>query len=177
METFTKIKPLIDNFLYQKQREKSLSRLDINTIDTPIIEIINSFAKLPFCFTLQSCYGHFVYKNQKNPKNVEPLPDSDYISNVVYRIAYVALCIQNDDRGKILLEKLSNIPSIDPEYVQFGCAEWFWEKQVNSYALQVEPQRYKTKDRISISYKEALYIEKIRNEVFMELKKIIQGLS
>jgi len=177
METFTEIKPLIDNFLYQKQREKSLSRLDINTIDTPIIEIINSFAKLPFCFTLQSCYGHFVYKNQKNPKNVEPLPDSDYISNVVYRIAYVALCIQNDDRGKILLEKLSNIPSIDPEYVQFGCAEWFWEKQVNSYALQVEPQRYKTKDRISISYKEALYIEKIRNEVFMELKKIIQGLS
>ena len=177
METFTEIKPLIDNFLYQKQREKSLSRLDINNIDAPIIEIINSFAKLPFCFTLQSCYGHFVYKNQKNPKNIEPLPGSDDISNVVYRIAYIALCIQKDDRGKILLQKLSNIPSIDPEYVQFGCAEWFWKKQVNSYALQVEPQRYKTKDRISISYKKALYIEKIRNEVFMELKKIIQGLS
>jgi len=93
METFTEIKPLVDNLLYQKQREKSLSRFDINTIDTPIIEIVNSFAKLPFCFTLQSCYGHFVYKNQKNLKNVEPLPDSDDISNVVYRIAYIALCI------------------------------------------------------------------------------------
>lgn len=177
METFTEIKPLVDNSFYQKQREKSLSGLDINTIDTPIIEIINSFAKLPFCYTLQSCYGHFVYKNQKNPKNIEPLPGSDDISNVVYRIAYIALCIQNDDRGKILLEKLSNIPSIDPEYVQFGCAEWFWKKQVNSYALQVEPKRYKTKDRISISYKEALHIEKIRNEVFMELKKVISDLS
>ena len=177
METFTEIKPLVDNLLYQKQREKSLSRLDINTIDAPIIEIINSFAKLPFCYTLQSCYGHFVYKNQKNPKNVEPLPGSDDISTVVYRIAYIALCIQNDDCGKILLQKLSNIPPIDPEYAQFGCAEWFWKKQVNSYALQVEPKRYKTKDRVSISYKEALHIEKIRNTVFMELKKTIQDLS
>jgi len=177
METFTEIKPLVDHSLYQVQREKSLRRLDINTIDTPIIEIVNSFAKLPFCFTLQSCYGHFFYKNRKNPKNVEPLPDSDDIANVVYRIAYIALCIQNDDRGKILIEKLSYIPSIDPEYVQFGCAEWFWKKQVNSYALQVEPKRYKTKDKISISYKEALHIEKIRNEAFMGLKKIIQNLA
>jgi len=177
METFTEFKPLVDHSLYQVQREKSLSGLDINTIDTPIIEIIISFAKLPFCFTLQSCYGHFVYKNQKNPKNVEPLQGSDDISNVVYRIAYIALCIQNDDRGKILLEKLSNIPSIDPEYVQFGCAEWFWKKQVNSYALQVEPKRYKTKDRVSISYKEALHIEKIRNTVFTELKNEISDLS
>ncbi len=52
METFTEIKPLVDNSFYQKQREKSLSGLDINTIDTPIIEIINSFAKFPFCYTL-----------------------------------------------------------------------------------------------------------------------------
>jgi len=177
METFTEIKPLVDNSLYQVQREKSLNGLDINNIDAPIIEIINSFAKFSFCYTLQSCYGHFVYKNQKNPKSIEPLPDLDDISNVVYRIAYIALCIQKDDRGKILLQKLSNIPSIDPEYVQFGCAEWFWKKQVNSYALQVEPKRYKTKDRVSISYKEALHIEKIRNKVFMELKKIIQNFS
>jgi len=125
METFTGFKPLVDNPLYQEQRKKSLSELDINTIDEPITEIINDFVKLPYCFTLQSCYGHFVYKNQKNPKNVEPLPNSDDISTVVYRIAYIALCIQNDDRGRMLLQKLSNIPSIDPEYVQFGCANWF----------------------------------------------------
>jgi len=145
METFTEFKPLADNLLYQKQREKSLSGLDINNIDAPIIEIINSFAKLPFCFTLQSCYGHFVYKNQKNPKNVEPLPGFDDISNVVYRIAYIALCIQNDDRGKILLEKLSNIPSIDPKYVQFGCAEWFWKKHGKNRLIHT-PYKLNRKD-------------------------------
>ena len=60
--------------------------------------------------------------------------------------------------------------------MQLGCAEWFWKRQVNSFVLQVEPKRYKTKDRVS-SYKEALHIEKIRNTVFMELKKTIQDLS
>ncbi len=40
---------------------------------------------------------------------------------------------------------LRQIPAIDPEYIQFGCAEWFWEAQVNSYALQVEPMRHMTK--------------------------------
>ncbi len=175
METFTKFKPLVDYSFFPAHREKSLTGLDMNTIDTPIFELINQFAKLPFCFTLQSCYGHFVYKNQNNPKNIEPLPDSDDISTVVYRIAYIALCIQNSACGKILLEKLSHIPSVDPDYVQFGCAEWFWKKQMNSYALQVEPKRHQTQDKVSVDYKEALHIEKIRNVVFLELKKIIQG--
>ena len=174
METFTELKHFIDNPLYQKQREKALSGLDINTIDAPVIEIINGFAKLPYCFTLQSCYGHFVHNNQKNPKNVEPLSGSDNISSIEYRIAYIALCIQNSDYGRILLHDLRAIPSIYPDYVQFGCAEWFWKRQVNSYTLQVEPKRYKTKDSVSISFQEALHVEKIRNEVFMELKKMIQ---
>ena len=52
METFTEINLFVDNLLYQNQREKSLKRYDINTIDTPIIEIVNSFAKLHFCFIL-----------------------------------------------------------------------------------------------------------------------------
>ncbi|MBT8357593.1 MAG: hypothetical protein HKO79_14505 [Desulfobacterales bacterium] len=175
METFTDIKPLVDHSLFPEQREKALAKLDMNTIDTPIFELINQFAKLPVCFTLQSCYGHFVYKNQNNPKNIEPLPDSADISSVVFRIAYIALCIQNSARGKILLEKLSHIPSVDPEYVQFGCAEWFWKKQVNSYALQVEPKRYQTQDKVSLDYKEAIHIEKIRNAVFLKLKTIIHG--
>lgn len=40
METFAEIKPFVDNSLYQKQRGKSLSRLDINTI--PVLSDINS---------------------------------------------------------------------------------------------------------------------------------------
>ena len=109
METFTELKTFVDNPLYQEKREKVLSGLDINTIDTPILEIINGFTKLPYCFTLQSCYGHFVYNNQKNLKNIEPLSGSDNISSVEYRIAYIVLCIQNSDNGRILLQDLRAI--------------------------------------------------------------------
>ena len=177
METFTTLKKFVNNPGYQKQRQKSLDRLDIDTVDAPLIEIVNGFAKLPYCFTLQSCYGHFLYNNKQNPKNIEPLPISDSITSVEYRIAYIALCIQNNDSGRILFQDLRKIPAIDPEYIQFGCAEWFWKRQVNSYALQVEPKRYMTKDSVSVNYQEALHLEKIRNKFFSELKKIIQKRS
>jgi len=174
LETFTGLKDFVDNPHYHEQRQESLSRLDIDTIDAPIIEIIDDFSKLPYCFTLQSCYGHFLHDNQKNPQNMEPLPISDAITSVEYRIAYIALCVQNSDSGRILLHDLGEIPVIDPEHIQFGCAEWFWKSQVNSYVLQVEPRRHMTKDRVSVSYQEALHIEKVRNEFFSRLKKIIQ---
>ena len=175
METFRGLRDMVDNPHYHEQRQESLSGLDINTIDAPVIEIINAFAKLPYCFTLQSCYGHFLHGDQQDDKNTEPLPISDSITGVEYRIAYIALCIQNSDAGKTLFHDLEKIPAIDPEYIQFGCAEWFWERQVNSYALQVEPARYMTEDKVpSIGYQEALHIEKIRGKFFSGLKKIIQ---
>jgi len=102
------------------------------------------------------------------------LPVSDRISRVEYRIAYIALCIQNSDLGRVLFDHLRRIPAVDPEYIQLGCAEWFWKRQVNSYVLQIEPKRYITRDTVSISYQEALHIEMIRNEFFNGLKKIIQ---
>ncbi len=75
-----------------------------------------------------------------------------------------------------MFQQLKDIPSIDPEYVQFGCAEWFWERHVNSYALQVEPIRHMTKDRLSVDYREALHIEKIRDKFFTNLKRLVQDL-
>ena len=175
METFTELKDFVNNPHYHKQRQEYLSRLDIKTIDTPIIDMIRGFVKLPYCFTLQSCYGHFLHSNEKDPYNVEPLPISDNITRVEYRIAYIALGIENSDLGIALFQDLRKIPSIDPEYIQFGCAEWFWEKQVNSYALQVEPKRHMTEDKVpNIGYEEALYIEKIRNEAFGKLRKLVQ---
>ena len=173
METFTEIRDFIDNPDFHTQRQQSFRGLEINTIDAPLIEIVGGFSELPYCFTLQSCYGHFLHSSQKDPLNLETLPISDSITTVEYRIAYIALCIQDNDSGKTLFDGLSRVPSIDPEYVQFGCAEWFWEKQVNSYALQVEPARYMTKDSVSVSYKEALHIQKTRDDVFSRLKKLI----
>ena len=151
-----------------------LGRLDINTIDKPIAQLIDGLSKLPYCFTLQSCYGHFLYDGQRNPYNTQALPASAAVSRVEYKIAYVALCLQNDDSGKALFQDLSGLVSIDPEYIQFGCAEWFWERQVNSYVLQVEPERFKTKDRIVVDYQEALHIERVRNEFFSELGRVIE---
>lgn len=174
METFTECKPLVDNPLYEEQRKEAIGQLDLGTIDAPIVDMIRNFAELPYCFTLQSCCGHFLYGNQKNSRNIDPLPGSEITASVKYSIAYVALCIHNSDRGRVLLEDLRAIPSIDPDFVQFGCAEWFWQKHVNSYVLQVEPLRHKTKDKVVISFKEALHIEEIRNEFFNVLKQMVE---
>jgi len=75
--------------------------------------------------------------------------------------------------GKELLGRLEQITAIDPEYIQFGCAEWFWTRQVNSYALQVEPQRFKQKDSCLVAYKEALHLEKVKQSFFIQLKQLI----
>ncbi len=72
-----------------------------------------------------------------------------------------------------MFESLKEIMSIDSEYVQFCCAEWFWKKQVNSYALQVEPDSFKHKDTAIIDFNEALHIEKIRNEFFNRLYALL----
>ncbi|MFC1925369.1 hypothetical protein ACFLW2_01570 [Chloroflexota bacterium] len=176
METFVALKDLIDNPHYHEERQEQLLKLDLSNIDSPIIDIVSGLAGLTYCFTLQSCYGHFLHKNQKNRMNVKPLPISDSIKSVEYKIAYIGLCIQNNKLGRALFHDLREIPLIDPDYIQFGCAEWFWERQVNSYALQVEPRRYMTIDEPPpISYQEAQHIQKVRNEFFLALRKLIQN--
>ena len=174
METFTEPKELVDNPHYQDQRKKSLAGLSDGMIDVPIIELINAFNKLPYCFTLQSCYGHFIYSGQNDSHNLEFLPITDTLDRVEYRIAYICLCIENSDLGRGLIEALNKITAIDPENIQFCCAEWFWKRQVNSYALQVEPDRFKHEDKAILDYKEALNIEKIRNDFFVKLKELLQ---
>ncbi len=84
-------------------------------IDPPIVDIINGFNKLPCCFTLQCCYGHFVCNGQKDPHNLEPLSLKSDPGRVEYRIAYVAFCIENSASGKKLFGALKEVPAIDPE--------------------------------------------------------------
>ena len=143
-------------------------------IDSPIVDIIKGFNILPCCFTLQCCFGHFAYDGHMDPHNLDPLPESEQISRVEYRIAYIAYCIDNSKAGSMLLNDLKEITSIDPENIQFCSATWFWRRQVNSYALQVEPDRYKHKDKAILNYKEALYIENLRGKFFHELEKLLQ---
>jgi hypothetical protein len=175
LETFTDLKDFVANPRYDEQRQQSLSRLDIDQIDPPIIDLISGFAKLSYCYTLQSCYGHFLHSHQKDDHNIEALPGTGSILSVDYRIAYIVLCIENSSSGKTLFEDFSGIPETDPDYIQFGCAEWFWERQVNSYALQVEPRRHMTKDKVRVGYQEALHIERVRNRFFDQLNKLLQA--
>lgn len=175
METFTEPKEFVKNPHYQAQRRKTLCDLTDDMIDMPIIDIINKFNKLPYCFMLQSCYGHFVHNGQKDSHNLEPLPAKGTIGKVEYRIAYIALCIEDTLLGRELFEALKEIPAIDPQNVQFFCAEWFWKRQVNSYALQVEPDRFKRKDAAILNFKEALHIEKTRNEFFIQLYELLEN--
>ena len=175
METFTNLKELAENTHYQVQRQKILSDLTDDMIDAPLIDLVKGFNKLPYCFTLQSCYGHFVLNGQKDSHNLEPLPVKDTIAKVEYRIAYIAFCIENSLLGRELFESLKEITAIDPENVQYCCAEWFWKRQVNSYMLQVEPDRFKRRDTAIVDFKEALHIEKIRNEIFIRLYELLEN--
>lgn len=151
-----------------------LQTLKTASIDPPIVDLITRLAGLTYCFPLQSCYGHFLVPGQTDTRNCEPLPLSDVGSPVVYRIAYVAICIENNAPGKRLLGKLANIPAADPCYVQFGSAEWFWKRQINSFVLQVEPARFAARDKVSISFEEARLLERVRDRFFQVLRKMIQ---
>ena len=168
LETFTELKELAGNPHYRVQKQKTLCAFTDDMIDTPIIDLINGFNKLSYCFTQQSCYGHFVYGGQEDTHNLGPLPEKSTIDKVEYRIAYIAVCIENNLLGSELFESFKEITAIDPKNIQFCCAEWFWKRQVNSYALQVEPDRFKRKDAAKVDFMEALHIERIRNEFFID---------
>jgi hypothetical protein len=176
METFCKVKPFIDNPGFHRQRESSLRKLNIQSIDVPIREVIRAFSKADCCFTLQSCYGHFIYEYQTDIKNTEPLPQIDRFITVEYRIAYLALCIENSRHGEELVAALLEIPKLDTDYIQFGCADWFWRRQVNSYVLQVEPGRFQDKDNIQIDYQEAVHIQEVRNQFWIVMENLAKEL-
>ena len=117
MITFTKPKSLVKNPLFEDQKKYTLSAFDLNTIDYPIQKVIAKLNEIPYCFTLQSCYGHFLYGDQTDPFNLVPLPETKFLENIKYRIAYIAMCVTNDKYGRNILTGLKNIEKIDPEYI------------------------------------------------------------
>jgi hypothetical protein len=105
-----------------------------------------------------------------------PLPTDPILGEIDYRIAYLALCLANNHPGRALFDALAVIPSLDPDYIQFGSADWFWERHLNSYALQVEPARLMYKDHGNVDYEEALHLEKLRGLFFAEIRSLLQAL-
>jgi len=177
METFTTYKPLVENPSFHENRLRHLACLDMGTIDAPLRDIIHDFTLLPCCFTLQCCWGHFLTSRCQDPHSIEPLTGRTDAESVEYRLAYLALCVENSATGRALLDDLGRIVSLDPGYIQFGCAWWFWERQINSYALQVEPIRYADLDSVVLSYKEALHVQGVRDKVFAAVRGILRHMK
>jgi hypothetical protein len=172
METFSEPREFVENTRYPKARKDALAALDLGSIDEPILDIVAGFATLPHCFTLQCCYGHFISVAGQDPHSLEPIP-RDYSGMVRYRIAYIAFCIENSSRGRSLRDSLSRITAIDPGYIQFGSPDWFWEQQVNSYALQVEPIAHQLKDEAILEISEAFVTQRVRDIFFSKLRELI----
>ena len=141
METFTAPRAFLEDHRYPIDREDTLKALDLDSIDEPILDIVTTFSKIPYCFTLQCCYGHFVCAPEQDPYNLVPISHS-CTGLVRYRIAYLAFCLENSPRGRNLWRSLARVPMIDPEYAQFGSADWFWDLRINSYVLQVTVYLY-----------------------------------
>lgn len=172
METFAEPKSLVPNPDFEAQKQASLTGLKDHMIDAPIVEIIKRFNRLPFCYTLQSCFGHFVYADQTNILNVNPLPVTKIPTPIEYRIAYIAFAIDNSDAGRKFKRALGEVVAIDGANIQFCSADWFWERQVNTYALQVEPDRFKHQDIVQLDYAEARQVEAVRNTFFDHIQQI-----
>ncbi len=176
METYTEAKELIINHNFIKQRQDTLTGLNQAMIEKPLRDSINSLNSQSCFFTLQCCYGHFLYQGQTDPDSLNPLPVNRDIEEVEYRIAYIAFCIDNSPEGITLLNRLAKISTLDRENIQFGSANWFWRRQVNSYVLQVQPERLKYHDKMNLDYQEALGIQNTRDRFYEGIEILVDSL-
>jgi len=172
METFTEPRELVLHDGYASARRAAADAFDLSDVDAPIVDVVKAFGLLPYCFTLQCCYGHFLTEHGRDDHSLALIPES-FTGVVRYRLAYVAFCIENGDRGRGFLEKLSRIAEIEPAYMQFGSADWFWDQWPNSYVLQVEPFEHRFKDQATIQAAEARMTQRVRDQFFHELRRLL----
>jgi hypothetical protein len=172
VETFTEAREFVGHPRFSLDRRDTLATLDPASVDEPIVDIVAGFASLPHCFTLQCCYGHFVCAPGQDPHSLERIPES-HVGLVKYRIAYIALCLEDSPQGRSLRRSLERVAAADPEYVQFGSADWFWERWVDSYVLQVEPVAHRFKDAATLEPAEARRTERVRDRFFDEIRALL----
>ena len=129
--------------------------------------------QVPSCFTVQSCYGHFVRDQSHNDKNLDPVSSfPEGVQPFRYRLAYMVFCIEDGMRGHALQDDLQSMTAIDPMYIQFGSASWFWRTKPNTYVVQLEPLRGACLDEVLVTLDEAYHIERLREQFFRRLGEI-----
>jgi len=176
METFAPPREFVRHARYRADRRTALAALDLSAIDTPIVDVVEGFAALPHCFTLSCCHGHFICSPDQDPRSLEPVPPG-HPGLIRYRIAYLALCIEDSPHGHVLRESLARVPAIDPDTVQFGSPTWFSRRwpRFNCYALQVEPARFMDKDEAMLEHEEAVRVQRTRDRFFAELRTLLRA--
>jgi len=175
MKTFTEPKVLVANPAYADERQATLADLDTAGLDRPLVDLVLGFAELPWCFPVQSCYGHFLWTEGQGRSNLDRLPPPDKAPfRVLYRLAYFVLCLDHSPDAQHLLRGLRALPAISPDRIQFGAADWFWERQVNTVVLQVEPWQHRQVDSVMLTYDEACLIEESRDWFFLRLGELLR---
>lgn len=182
METFTPPKQFIPHPEFAKERAMALRRLEelirLAEPDPPLIPLLRQFMQVPVCFTVQSCYGHFVYSQSPGDRNLAPVSSfPDGVQQLRYRLAYMVFCIEDNVHGHALYDDLQSMTAIDPLYIQFGSAEWFWDMTPNTYVVQLEPLSGACQDSVIVKLDEAIHLERLRERFFMHLEEIAQRNS
>lgn len=172
METFTEARTLVRSDEFAAERQAALDSLDLSAVDRPIVDVVEAFRPITHGFTLQCCYGHFLTMPGQDEHSLSPIP-LGFSGTVHYRIAYVAFCVDAGDRGRDFLQRLSRVPEIEPAYVQFGSADWFWDQWPNSFVLQVEPAPHRFKDQAVLTAGEAMQTQRARERFFEELRRLL----
>lgn len=174
METFCIAKYMAPDADFEERRRAAIKEIDLRQLDTPLRPLIERLSTFPYCFSLQCCWGHFVHDMQPNRHWIGPLGNVWEDAAITYRLAYLAVCLKRDESGVKLLHDLKGLTEIDPEYVQFGSAEWFWERRINSYAVQVMPDRFKNRDTAEVGIEEARHLEKVKLRMFEQLDQLMR---
>ncbi len=177
METFAGPKRFVNNPEYDKNRFTAVNTLQnliaCGRIDPPLVELLELFARVPHCYTIQSCFGHFVHEREPDEHTLARLaPYQGIVHTLHYRIAYIAFVLEKSMNGSVLCRDLRTLASRNPKYIQFGSAGWFWEQSVNTYQIQVALEREKLRDCFWVIYEEALLLENVRDLLIRKLAVI-----
>lgn len=177
METFGKPKPFVDNPEYERNRcvdlETLRSLIATGKIDPPLVDLMTLYSRVSHCYTIQSCFGHFVHERESDEYTTARLaPYKGMISTVFYRIAYIAFVLEKSENGLVLCHDLRALALRNPGYIQFGSASWFWEQSVNTYQIQVALEREKDRDSFWVTFDEALHLENVRDLLIRDIATI-----
>lgn len=157
METFGPMRPLQADADFAQRRRLALAGLEPDSLDPEMRGPVAGLNRLPHCFTLQCCQGHILVPDQGPPAGWERRPVEPLPPRALYQLAYLALAVRSDRAGGDLLGDLAALAMGEAEFMQLGCADWFWrdQGQVNSYVVQVAPSNRQGLDWFEMDRTEA----------------------